>query len=143
MALLAVLVFCAPGAIRHHRHMDFPPIYRLAGAIVFFLCVVSLAEWGIPSYLPFHGENIERLYEFVGLVTSVGAIWLGITRHWNGVVNVSAAAFVVFLFTRLYHCWWDWMPKYLFFAAIGALGIALVLIFKRLRNQMAQRGVPV
>jgi uncharacterized membrane protein len=143
MALLAVLVFCAPGAIRHHRHMDFPPIYRLAGAIVFFLCVVSLAEWGIPSYLPFHGENIERLYEFVGLVTSVGAIWLGITRHWNGVVNVSAAAFVVFLFTRLYHWWWDWMPKYLFFAAIGALGIALVLIFKRLRNQMAQRGVPV
>jgi hypothetical protein len=28
------------------------------------------------------------------------------------------------------------MPKYLFFAAIGALGIGLVLVFKRLRASM-------
>ena len=109
--------------------------------IVFFLCVLSLADWGIPSYLPFRHEDIERLYELAGLLTSTGAIWLGIRRQWNGVVNVSAASFVIFLFTRLYHLLWDWMPKYLFFAVIGALGIALVLIFKRLRNQMAQRGV--
>jgi hypothetical protein len=57
-------------------------------------------------------------------------------------VNTSAAAFVIFLFSRLYHWWWDWMPKYLFFALIGALGIALVLIFKHLRAAASQNGVP-
>lgn len=140
VALLAVLVFSAPLVIRHDRREDFPPVYRLIGAIVFFVCVLSLAEWGIPSYLSFRHENIERLYEFVGLLTSAGAIWLGIAFTWNGVVNISAIAFVIFLFTRLYHWWWDWMPKYLFFALIGALGIGLVIAFKRLREQMTRKG---
>jgi uncharacterized membrane protein len=140
VAFLALMVFCAPFVIQHQRQSDFPPVYRLVGAMVFFLCVVSLAEWGVPSYPSFSQENIERLYEFVGLFTSAGAIWLGISRNWSGVVNTSATAFVIFLFTRLYHWWWDWMPKYLFFAVIGALGIALVLAFRRLRGQMAQRG---
>lgn len=140
VALLALLVFCTPLVMPHHRHGDFPPVYRLVGAIVFFICVLSLAEWGIPSYFPFRHENIERLYEFVGLILSASAIWLGILRHWNGAVNTSATAFVIFLFARLYHWWWDWMPKYLFFAVIGALGIGLVLAFKRLRTRMAQNG---
>ena len=142
IAFLALLIFCTPFAIQHRRHGDFPPVYRLVGAVVFFICVISLAEWGIPSYLWFSHQNIERLYEFVGLLTSAGAIWLGIERHWNGVVNTSATAFAIFLFTRLYHWWWDWMPKYLFFALIGALGIALVLAFKRMRGQMAHSGAP-
>ncbi len=141
VALLALLIFFAPVAIRHRQHTNFPPVYRLAGAVVFFLCVLSLAEWGIPSYLPLRRENVERLYELVGLLTSAGAIWLGIKRQWEGVVNVSAGAFVIFLFTRLYHWWWDWMPKYLFFAVIGAIGIGLVLIFRRLHHRMAQQGV--
>jgi Predicted membrane protein (DUF2157) len=140
VAFLALLIFWAPSAIQHARHTDFPPVYRFVGAIVFFVCVLSLAEWGVPSYLSFRQQNIERLYGFVGLVTSAGAIWLGIKRQWNGVVNISATAFVIFLYSRLYHWWWDWMPKYLFFAVIGALGIALVLAFKRLRGQMARSG---
>jgi hypothetical protein len=138
IALLALLVFGAAQLFPDGENSDFPPVYRLVGAIVFFLCLLSLAEWGIPSYLPFGRANIERLYEAVGLFTSAGAIWLGIARRWNGVVNVSATAFVVFLYTRLYHWWWDWMPKYLFFAIIGALGIALVMAFKRVRAHLAQ-----
>lgn len=140
VAFLALLTFYAPLVIQHRRHGHFPPVYRLVGAIVFFLSVVSLADWGIPSYLPFSQKNVERLYEFVGLLTSAGAIWLGITRNWNSVVNTSAIAFAIFLFTRLYRWWWDWMPKYLFFAVIGALGIALVLAFKRVRGQMTAKG---
>lgn len=140
VALLALLVFCAPSAIPHRRHGDFPPVYRLTGSIVFFLCLISLAEWGVPSFLPLSSRNIERLYEFVGLLTSAAAIWLGIERHWNGVVNAAATAFVIFLYTRLYHWWWDWMPKYLFFAIIGGLGIALVLAFRRVREQIADQG---
>ena len=51
-------------------------------------------------------------------------------------MNTGAAFFTIFLFTRLYHWLWDWMPKYLFFALIGALGIALVLVFQRVRKNM-------
>lgn len=142
VALLALAVFWAPSVIPHQRHSDFPNVYRNVGAIAFFICVFSLAEFGVPSYLPFRQHDVERLYEFVGLATSSGAIWLGIERNWNGVVNTSATAFVVFLYTRLYNWWWDAMPRYLFFAVIGALGIALVLVFKRVRARMAQAGGP-
>jgi uncharacterized membrane protein len=137
VALLAVLVFSEPFVATHKNLPDFPPVYRVVGGIVFFVSLISLAEWGVPSYLPFSEQNIERLYEFMGLLASAACIWLGISRQWSGLVNVSATAFVVFLFTRLYHWWWDWMPRYLFFGAIGALGIALVLIFKGLRGRMA------
>jgi hypothetical protein len=51
-------------------------------------------------------------------------------------VNTGATFFVIFLFTRLYHWWWNWMPRYLFFAVIGTLGIVLVLAFKRVRAGM-------
>jgi ABC-type multidrug transport system permease subunit len=68
---------------------------------------------------------------------SAGAIWSGIVLGWNGIVNTGASFFTIFLFTRLYHWWWNWMPRYLFFATIGALGIGLVLAFKRIRSGMA------
>ena len=70
------------------------------------------------------------------MILSAGAIWLGIKRGWNGIVNTGALFFTIFAFTRLYHWWWDWMPRYLFFAAIGGLGIALVLAFKHIRSRM-------
>jgi hypothetical protein len=150
VAVLGVLVFCAPIVVRHQHHQDFPPVYRLVGAIVFFLCVL-LTEWG-GSYLPLGYQSAGRLYGFVGLLTSAGATWLGITQHWNSLVNISATAFTIFLFLPL----WDWMPNSLFLAAIGAPGIAMamvmmlgaagiamamVMMLKRLRGRMARKGV--
>ena len=44
----------------------------------------------------------------------------------------------MFLFCRLYHWWWDWMPKFLFFAVIGAIAIVLVWGFKRLRARLTE-----
>lgn len=138
--LLGLVVFVLPFYLRHSRNRDFPPVYRLVGALAFFIAMLSLAEWGVPSYLPWEANNIERLYEISGLALSAGAIWLGIERNWNGIVNTGAAFFALFLFMRLYHWWWDWMPKYIFFAMIGALGIALVLAFKRVRRQFVRLG---
>jgi uncharacterized membrane protein len=139
--LLGLLVFAVPFCWKHSRHTDFPSTYRLVGALTVFTSVLALAEWGVPSYLPWELINIERLYEIVGLILSAGAIWLGIVRNWNGIVNAGAAFFAIFLFTRLYHWWWDWMPQYLFFAVIGALGIALVVAFKQLRGRMIHREI--
>ncbi len=134
--LLGAVVFAASLSGRHVRNRDFPAVYRLVGALAFFIAMLSLADWGSSSYLPWSEVNIERLYEIAGLILSAGAIWWGIVRNWNVLVNTGAVFFTIFLFTRLYHWWWDWMPKYLFFAAIGALGIALVLGFKGLRGKL-------
>lgn len=141
--LLGSLVFTLPYWRRHSRNVDFPPVYRLVGALTVFMAILALSEWAIPSYLPLEPKTIERAYEIGGLLLSAGAIWLGIVRNWNGIVNTGAAFFTIFLFTRLYHWWWDWMPKYLFFAVIGALGIVLVLAFKRLRGGMVRREIEV
>ncbi len=133
-AVMGIIAFAVPLVLRHHRHTDFPPVYRLVGALAFFMAILSLAEWGVRTYLPFESKTVERIYEFIGLVISATAIWQGIARQWNGIVNVGSVFFTVFLFCRLYHWWWDWLPKYLFFAVIGALGSGLVAAFQRVRK---------
>ncbi|MFN7996121.1 MAG: DUF2157 domain-containing protein [Bryobacteraceae bacterium] len=141
---LGLILFGAPLVIRHVHHSDFPPVYRLLGALTFFTAILSLAELGASSYLPWSTGNIERFYEISGLLLAASAIWLGIARAWNGIVNTGAVFFVVFLFTRLYHWWWDWLPRYLFFAIIGGLSIALVWAFRQLRTGWApaEGGIP-
>jgi hypothetical protein len=134
VAILALLVFAVPFVLRHQRHTQFPPVYRLIGALIFFLTILGLSSWGAWSYLPMGRETIQRIYEFVGLFLSACAIWLGIVRQWPAIVNIGAVFFTIFLFVRLYHWWWDWMPKFLFFALIGLIGIGLVAGFRRLRG---------
>jgi uncharacterized membrane protein len=136
--LMGPMVFAAPLVVSHKRHTDFPPVYRLAGALAFFIAVLALSEWGVHSYLPIDTKSVEVGYEFVGLATAAGAIWLGILRQWDGVVNTSSIFFAIFLLCRLYHWWWDWLPKYLFFAVIGAIAILLVLGFKRVRARLKE-----
>jgi uncharacterized membrane protein len=135
-AVMGWIAFAVPLAVRHNRNPHFPPVYRLTGALAFFLSIFVLAAGGSGSYLPLDAKTVERVYEFGGLLTSAGAIWLGIVRQWTGIVNTGSVFFTIFLFFRLYHWWWDWMPKYLFFAVIGALSIMLVLAFKRLRANL-------
>jgi uncharacterized membrane protein len=143
LLLLGLLVFAIPFWRQHPRNFDSPRVCRLVGTLTVFIAILVLAEWGVPSYLPLEPANVERMYEIGGLLLSLGAIWLGIDRNWNGIVNTGAVFFTIFLVTRLFHWWWDWMPKYLFFAVIGALGIVLVLAFKRLRGSMASRETGV
>ncbi len=133
--LLGLGVFFAPFWIHHARNTGFPPLYRLLGALIVLLADLTLAEWGGSSWLPWRAASVERLYEILGLMLSAGTIWLGIRRNWNGLVNTGAVFFTILLFMRLFHWWWEWMPRYVFFAAIGALGIALVLVFKRVRGR--------
>jgi len=136
--LLGLLMFGLSIRLRHAQNSDFPPVYRLVGSLTFFVSLYILAEAGVASYLPWDPQTIERFYQFLGLLSAAGAMWWAIARDWTGTVNIAATFFVIFLFTRLYHWWWDWMPRYLFFALIGALGIALVFAFKRVRGRMIQ-----
>ena len=141
LAIASLLVFGSPFVLRHEGHTDFAAVYRLVGSLGFFLALLSLAEWGGHSYLPLETKTVEDVYEFTGLIMCSAAIWLGITRQWEGVVNIGAVFFAIFLFCRLYHWWWDWMPKYLFFAIIGTLAILLVIAFRRIRASLKETGV--
>jgi uncharacterized membrane protein len=73
-------------------------------------------------------------------VSTAAAIWLGIARGWTGVVNTASAFFVLFLYFRLYHWLWDLMPKFAFFAVIGAIAIVLVIAFKRVRGRIKREA---
>lgn len=132
--LAGALIFALPFGLRHSHNSDFPPVYRLVGALAFFISVLFLSEAGQTSYFSWETSRVELFYGLAGLILSATAIWWGIARNWRAVVNTGAAFFIIFLFARLYHWWWDWMPRYLFFALIGAVSVALVVSFKRVRG---------
>ncbi|WP_339133452.1 MAG: hypothetical protein WGN25_12820 [Candidatus Electrothrix sp. GW3-4] len=96
--------------------------------------MLILSNWGAISYLDFDADSIEVLYQIVGFVFSAAAIWLGIRNGWPEVVNTGNTFFTIFLYTKFYDWWWEWLPKYLFFLLVGLTAIGILLIFKRLRR---------
>ncbi len=60
---LGAIVFAAPFARMRAGNAGFAAVYRVVGALTVLIAVLSLAEWGAPSYLPWSDINIERLYE--------------------------------------------------------------------------------
>jgi hypothetical protein len=64
---IGLVVFALPFYLKHGNRGSFAAVYRLVGTLTFFVAVLSLAEWGVPSYLPWEAVNIERFYEMLGL----------------------------------------------------------------------------
>jgi hypothetical protein len=58
------------------------------------------------------------------------------------VVNLAAAFFVILLYLRVYHWWWDWMPGYVFFLLIGLISIGLLALFRKLRTRTGEAVQP-
>jgi hypothetical protein len=48
--------------------------------------------------------------------------------------NIGAGSFVVFLYTKFYQWWWDWMPAYLFFFIVGVIAIAIIVLLQHIRR---------
>jgi len=134
----AFFFFLLP-AIPHHRYSGFAAIYRVFAMLLFFLPLLVLANWGRISYLNFPSDSVEIFYQTVGFVFSAAAIWLGIRKNWPEVVNTGNVFFTIFLYTKFYDWWWDWMPKYLFFLVIALTAIGMLLVFKRLRNTSLEK----
>jgi len=120
--------------LKHHRFSGFQVIYRVFGMLFFFIPVLILSNWGYISYIDADHNTIEAFYQIIGFAFSAGAIWLGIKMHWSEVVNTGNVFFVIFLYTKFYDWWWEWMPKYLFFLIIALSSILILLVFKRLRT---------
>jgi hypothetical protein len=135
----ALILFLVP-LIPHHRFSGFALIYRVFAMLLFFLPVLILANWGWISYLPLSASGIEAIYQIAGFVISALSIWLGVRRNWPEVANTGNVFFAIFLYTKFYDWWWDWMPKYLFFLLVGLTAVLMLLIFKRLRSPVV-RGV--
>jgi len=129
----AVLVFSVPQVVDHRRFAGFAATYRVFGLLALLLPVLALAHWGNGSYLALEPSFIEGAYQVLGLVLSGAAIAYGVRRHWPEVVNTGVTFFVIFLYTKFYDWWWDWMPKYLFFLVVGMTAVLLLVVFRRLR----------
>ncbi|MDY6989633.1 MAG: DUF2157 domain-containing protein [Thermodesulfobacteriota bacterium] len=130
----ALLLFLVPCLVSHKRFSGFDVIYRVFAMLLVFIPVLILANWGSISYIRLDNDTVEVLYQIAGFVLSAGAIWLGIRKSWPVVVNTGNVFFVIFLYTKIYDWWWDWMPKYLFFLVVGLTAILALLVFKRLRK---------
>jgi len=129
----AVAVFLVPSLWAHRRFADFPPIYRIFGLLGVLLPVLALGHWGPASYLPLDVSTIEVVYQTAGFVLSAGAVAVGIRWRWKEAVNIGVTFFVIFLYTKFFDWWWEWMPKYLFFLVIGLTAILALLVLKRWR----------
>lgn len=134
----ALLLFLVP-LLPHTRVSGFAVTYRVLAMLLLFLPMLVLANWGAVSYLSLENDSIEWIYQIAGFVISAGAIWLGIRQGWQDVVNTGNVFFTIFLYTKFYDWWWDWMPKYLFFLLIALTAILMLLVFKRLRDVGAEQ----
>ncbi|WP_199609646.1 DUF2157 domain-containing protein [Flocculibacter collagenilyticus] len=136
-----LIIFLLPQFINHKRFTGFDVIYRVTAMIMLFLPILILANWGKISYLSWPTHMIEGAYQVIGFALSASAIWLGIKRHWNEVVNTGNVFFVLFLYTKLFDWWWEWMPKYIFFFLLGLSALLALTIFKRIRQSNVSEGV--
>jgi hypothetical protein len=148
----SLLVFCLPfilnaipsptftKQIAEFSHFD--KVYRVMGMILFFLPVLVLSNWGQGSHLSIDTKIIEQCYQVLGFVSAGLAIWLGVKKQWRHVNVTGNIFFILFLYTKFFDWWWDWLPKYLFFFVMGVVSILLLVLFKRLRSDHhAQQGV--
>lgn len=131
----AIALFVFPLLVNHQRFWGFSPIYRVFGLLTAFIPILILSNWGTISYLNYDNDIIEGSYQLLGFVLAGLAVWVGIRRHWNDVVNTGNVFFVIFLYTKMFDWWWEIMPKYLFFLVMGLSAILFLFIFKRLRGK--------
>lgn len=131
--LPAALCFFLFALLPQRRYTGFSAIYRIFALLFFFLPALILCNWGALSYIDLAPERIEALYQVLGFVASAAAIGLGIVKGWPETVNSGTVFLTLFLYTKFYDWWWDWMPKYQFFLIIGLTALCMLLILKRMR----------
>jgi uncharacterized membrane protein len=135
----AALAFSVPFALRHRSAPFFPAVYRAIGLLTILLAILLLSMNGNMSYLPLGTDHLELGYQLAGLALSLAVVAAGVRFDWRETVNLGAMFFALFLYIRLFHWWWDWMPKYLFFLIFGLISLGLLVLFRRLRTRIAGR----
>jgi len=130
----ALVIFALPLKVTHRRFADFDMIYRIVGLIAWFLPVLILSNWAYGSYVDIDRDLLEGLYQVLGFGSAGLFIWLGIKKHWQDTVNTANVFLILFLYTKFFDWWWDWMPKYIFFFLLGVIALLMLMVFQRLRK---------
>jgi uncharacterized membrane protein len=132
--MAGAVLLAVPRLWPHPDKPGFPVFYRLVGLLSVLGAILTLAHWGDGSYFDFEDKPIENSYQALGFLVSALAIGWGIKKEHSEVTNIGATFFAIFLYSKFYDWWWDWMPKYQFFLLVGALSVALLYFLKRLRR---------
>jgi hypothetical protein len=132
--LPALLLFAVPVFFNQDRFHGFATIYQILSAIVFFIAVLISANWGGGSYLPWSNSVIEGSYQVLGFVASALLVFYGIRTHATKLMLTGNVFFALFLYTKFFDWWWEWLPKYVFFLLIGLTAILAMMVFNRLRK---------
>jgi len=132
--LISGILLFSISFIPHRKLYDFPFMYRFFGLLAVFISILILADWGQLSYIMIPAEQVEHIYQISGFIVAGLVIWFGIRKQWPTITNLGATFFAIYLYTKFYDWWWEWMPKYLFFLIIGLVAVFLLLLFKRLRK---------
>jgi hypothetical protein len=140
--LPAIFLFFVPSVINHRRHHGFASLYQLLSMVGFFAVVLVLSNWGGGSYLDLDPDVIEGVYQVIGFSFSALAILLGMRKGWPQVMLAGNVFFALFLYTKFFDWWWDWLPKYLFFLLVGLTAILALFVFNRLRGSLQEEIAP-
>jgi uncharacterized membrane protein len=132
--VLAGLGVAALSLLPHRGRPVFPGTYRLFGLLAVLIALLVLSNWGSASLLPLEPRTAEHLYQVACLLAAAATTWAGVHFRWPGTTNLGSTFFTLFLYTRLYDWWWEWMPRWLFFLLVALVAILLLLVLGRLRR---------
>lgn len=132
---VAVILFLL-SFVKHSKYTNFDVVYRYFAMFLFFLPVLILSNSGGLSYLEMDRSFIQGFYQLLGFGVSGFAIYLGIKKGLSEVTNMGNVFFVIFLYTKFFNWWWDWMPKYIFFLVIGLSAVGILMILKKFRHKL-------
>lgn len=136
--LIAGLAITLPGWFPRLPRPEFSNVYRIFGLLVAFISVLVLSHWGRGSFLALSSSVVEAGYQLLGFVGSAALVAFGIRQGADKLLNLGATFFMLFLYTKIFDWWWDWMPKWLFFLIVGLVAVGFLLLLGRLRR--AGRG---
>jgi len=134
----AALLLAAGVVLSSRAGPALAPVYRLSGLCALLLSVFALSQ-GATSQFPWRAGAVEAFYQVVFVLVAGLALRTGIRRGWPEVEAVATVFLVLFLLARFVDWCWDWMPRWLFFLALGALALGVLFALRRLRR--ARQGV--
>lgn len=139
--IAGVIIATLPQIFKHRQYYNFPWFYHLVGLLSIFIALLVMGHCGRCSYSLMDNDVLETIYQTLGLICAGMAIWIGIRIHNTGITNIGATFFTIFLYTKFFDWWWDFMPKYLFFFVLSVISLGLLSGFKKLRGRLKEAGV--
>jgi predicted membrane protein DUF2157 len=135
------IMVAIPHIFKHRQYYNFPWFYHLVGLLSVFIALFAMGLCGSCSYLLVNYHTLELIYQTLGLVCAGIVIWMGIRFEDTRVTNIGATFFMIFLYTKFFDWWWDFMPKYLFFLILSAISLGLLSGFKKMRSRLKGAGI--